>query len=730
MIVIDRNNEIKKIGIEDSFNMSINKSNEVEAHIIKILTEDYSDPIGSFIRETISNHYDSHVENLTPDKPIYIKIDRMETGKILFESSDEGLGLSLEEFDKYYMGIGESSKRGKENLIGAKGLGAKSFLAYEYGNSYKVTCIKNGLKNVFLVYKGETVPERTILIKNLPTIENNGVTITVEFEKEDMANLIFKIKEQLAYFPTIIFSSNLYMNHFESYRIFENDLFKWSELSSCEEMHISFGYCKYPISWKDLGLKKINLPVGIKIPIDSGIDVTFNREAIRYDSFSKKYILDRIEKTVKFFIEKWNKENKFYPNFKTAYENSAIFNGKYVKILDKAFNIEELKELFELNFTFVEIKDITKNAEKIFDIYKYDFFKQYKNLGLIGTNNMGYRHNIQDIINNKYIIVSRNPTKLKKQFFIEKYKGYYLMYKEKEMYYADASSPDYYKNYQFNYAKYFDNTIDIDSVKKIEEELLSYCIDFTDLDGHPEFILWNKKRKEKIKSNITVNKNNKEDININICTDSHFYDKAVFKPGILNLEQLNVYLDSDFNMEYIKRLYLLKKAPYINFITLNKPNMKKIKEKNLPNCVTFEEFKNTKPFYRICTALLFKKLFIKYDFIFHYRAIPLNLFDKKLSETVKEIEKYISDNIYINSNIINNEFVNAMLLEAQKNKSWDNTIIHHYNYLENKLENLSFLKYIKQTNYLTDLEKKEIVKIINKLTLINKKEQKWQEEKK
>ena len=45
MIVIDRNNEIKKIGIEDSFNMSINKSNEVEAHIIKILTEDYSDPI-------------------------------------------------------------------------------------------------------------------------------------------------------------------------------------------------------------------------------------------------------------------------------------------------------------------------------------------------------------------------------------------------------------------------------------------------------------------------------------------------------------------------------------------------------------------------------------------------------------------------------------------------------------------------------------------------------------
>lgn len=729
MIVIDRNNEIKKIGIEDSFNMSINKSKEVEAHIIKILTEDYSDPIGSFIRETISNHYDSHVENLTPDKPIYIKIDRMETGKILFESSDEGLGLSLEEFDKYYMGIGESSKRGKENLIGAKGLGAKSFLAYEYGNSYKVTCIKNGLKNVFLVYKGEKVPERTILTKNLPTTENNGVTITVEFEKEDMTDLIFKIKEQLAYFPTVIFSSNSYMHHFESYRIFENDLFKWSELSSCKEMHISFGYCKYPISWKDLGLKKIDLPVGIKIPIESGIDVTFNRESIRYDSFSKKYILDRIEKTVKFFIEKWNKENKFYPNFKTTYENSKVFSGKYIKILDKEFDIKELEGLFELNFNFVEIKDITKNAEKIYNIYRYSFLKHYKNLGLIESS-IKYRGlNIQDILNKKYIIVSKNPTGLKKQFLIEKYRGYYLIYKEKEMYYADANSPDFYKDYHFNYAKYFDNIIDIDSVKKIEEELLSYCIDFIDLDNHPEFLLWNKKRKEKFKSNASVYKN-KEDININICTDSHFYGKVVFKPGVLNLKQLNIYLDSDFDIEYIKWLYLLKKSLYINFITLNKQNMKKIKEKNLPNCVTFEEFKNTKPFYRICTALLFKKLFIKYDFILHYRAIPLKLFDKKLSETVKEIEKYISDNIYINSNIINNEFVNAMLLEAQKNKSWDNTIIHHYNYLENRLENLSFLKYIKQTNYLTDSEMKEIVKTINKLTLIDKKEQKWQEEKK
>ncbi|MBX7077495.1 MAG: hypothetical protein K1X33_09315, partial [Methanobacteriaceae archaeon] len=78
-----------------------------------------------------------------------------------------------------------------------------------------------------------------------------------------------------------------------------------------------FGYCKYPISWKDLGLKKINLPVGIKIPIDSGIDVTFNREAI---SAFKEQRAKKISNT-----ESTGIELKLFGNTIAEWKNNKIW---------------------------------------------------------------------------------------------------------------------------------------------------------------------------------------------------------------------------------------------------------------------------------------------------------------------------------------------------------------------------------------------------------------------
>lgn len=105
----------------DTVKMKLSKSDEVEAHIVKILTENYNYPLESHVREAVSNHWDSHVENGTPDNPIFVKLYSDGTGNYVLETSDTGLGLTEEEFDKYYMQVGESSKRGKANLIGGKG---------------------------------------------------------------------------------------------------------------------------------------------------------------------------------------------------------------------------------------------------------------------------------------------------------------------------------------------------------------------------------------------------------------------------------------------------------------------------------------------------------------------------------------------------------------------------------------------------------------------------------
>ena len=153
MINVQGKRDVITENVGETFKMRLSKSDEVEAHIVKVLTENYKYPKESHVREAVSNHLDSHVENGNPNEPIFVKLYKDNTGNYIFETSDKGLGMTAEEFDTYYMGIGESTKRGKADLIGGKGLGAKAILSY--ADSYNVICRKNGEENSFLVFKGE-----------------------------------------------------------------------------------------------------------------------------------------------------------------------------------------------------------------------------------------------------------------------------------------------------------------------------------------------------------------------------------------------------------------------------------------------------------------------------------------------------------------------------------------------------------------------------------------------
>lgn len=121
MIITEAKREIVVDGVEDAVKMKLSKSAEVEAHIVKILTENYKYPLNSHLREVCSNHWDSFTEKGIKDGIIPVKLYKNSVGNYVLETSDTGLGLSKEEFYKYYMQVGESSKRGKANLIGGKG---------------------------------------------------------------------------------------------------------------------------------------------------------------------------------------------------------------------------------------------------------------------------------------------------------------------------------------------------------------------------------------------------------------------------------------------------------------------------------------------------------------------------------------------------------------------------------------------------------------------------------
>ena len=80
---------------------------------------------------------------------------------------------------------------------------------------------------------------------------------------------------------------------------------------------------KYPIL-KILKINKLNLPVGIKITPDEGINPFFNRESLEYTTLCKTTILQRIKEVSEWFINKYNetcKEFKDIHHIKEYYSN-------------------------------------------------------------------------------------------------------------------------------------------------------------------------------------------------------------------------------------------------------------------------------------------------------------------------------------------------------------------------------------------------------------------------
>lgn len=122
MIIGQIQRNVEKEGIENSTKMQISASEEVQDHIIRLLTENgYKRPIPSLIREIFCNGYDGNIAANKPNEPVFVSLYKNETGSYVFEVSDKGIGMNEEEFYKYCMNIGESSKRNSNTMIGAMG---------------------------------------------------------------------------------------------------------------------------------------------------------------------------------------------------------------------------------------------------------------------------------------------------------------------------------------------------------------------------------------------------------------------------------------------------------------------------------------------------------------------------------------------------------------------------------------------------------------------------------
>jgi hypothetical protein len=148
------------------------------AHIIRSLTNMYSDPYAAIAREYAGNAYDSHIM-ANQSKPIEITTPTDLNSSFIVR--DFGIGMSRTELVDIYSKYGASTKRDTNNQIGAFGLGAKSALALV--SSFTVLSVKDGKKNTVIVSKDETGVGALNFFEEQNTDAENGVTITIPVPK-------------------------------------------------------------------------------------------------------------------------------------------------------------------------------------------------------------------------------------------------------------------------------------------------------------------------------------------------------------------------------------------------------------------------------------------------------------------------------------------------------------------------------------------------------------------
>lgn len=155
----------------------------------------YKDTIKAIVRELCANAHDAHTCANNP-KPFHIQAPTSLDPN--FYIRDYGTGIPPEQINQIYFSYFSSNKRHTNELIGGKGLGSKTPLAYT--DTYIVNNYYNGFVHHYIIYKDTNNCPAYSKTSTKPTDEPNGLEIIVAVQYKDQTKFTDEIKRTAAWF--------------------------------------------------------------------------------------------------------------------------------------------------------------------------------------------------------------------------------------------------------------------------------------------------------------------------------------------------------------------------------------------------------------------------------------------------------------------------------------------------------------------------------------------------
>jgi len=260
-----------------------------------VLTDLYSDPKSTVLREYSANALDAIVE-AGSDKPVVVDLPNSMSQNLVIR--DEGIGLTMEQIVEVFGTYGASTKRDSNDYIGCLGLGSKSALAYT--NSFVVTSIKDGVEATVQFFRDPQAAGKINEVYSGPTDKPNGTTVTIPTQRFDRFDS--EAKEVFQFWP----QDKILINGEKPYSFFDdenktvfdmgNGVFIYSDTYGYRPTNYivmgNIGYVLKTVKVSDAGLNDLVYhDLGVVIFADIGeVDFTPNREQLNYNEKTDAFI--------------------------------------------------------------------------------------------------------------------------------------------------------------------------------------------------------------------------------------------------------------------------------------------------------------------------------------------------------------------------------------------------------------------------------------------------------